>query len=198
MTLGVPKSVGSGLTSDGSALRPAVFLDRDGVINRDTGFVYRVEDFEFLEGVIETLREIQRRGYLLFVVTNQSGIGRGYYGLEDYQRVTTWMLEQLASNAITVSGVYCCPHAPDAGCDCRKPSPGMILQAQREHGLDLANSWLVGDRPSDIEAAQRAGVAQTLLICPGPEVNDSAVKPLFVGNSLRDMIPHLRVADKSV
>ena len=174
-------------------LRRAVFLDRDGVINRDTGFVCRVEDFEFIAGVVEALQEIQQRGYLLFVVTNQSGIGRGYYTLDDYQRVNAWMLASLASNAVTVTGVYFCPHAPEAGCVCRKPAPGMILQAQREHGLDLLASWLVGDKPSDIEAAQRAGVGQTLLIRSSPDVDTSSVKPLFVGDSLRDMIPHLRV-----
>ena len=175
----------------GLILRRAVFLDRDGVINRDTGYVRRVEDFEFIGGVVQALQEIQRRGYLLFVVTNQSGIGRGYYTLEDYQRVNAWMLAQLASNAVTIRGVYVCPHAPDAGCACRKPAPGLLLQAQREHGLDLPNSWLVGDKPSDIEAAQRAGVGQTLLIRRSQEIDVSSVKPLFVGDSLRDMIPHL-------
>ena len=177
----------------GLILRRAVFLDRDGVINRDTGYVRRVEDFEFIGGVVQALQEIQRRGYLLFVVTNQSGIGRGYYTLEDYQRVNAWMLACLASNAVILSGVYVCPHAPDAGCACRKPAPGMILQAQREHGLDLPNSWLVGDKRSDIEAAQRAGVGQTLLIRRSQEMEVSSVKPLFVGDSLRDMIPHLSV-----
>ena len=172
-------------------LRRAVFLDRDGVINRDTGYVRRVEDFEFIAGVVPALQEIQRRGYLLFVVTNQSGIGRGYYTLEDYQQVNAWMLARLASNAVTIHGVYVCPHAPDAGCACRKPAPGLLLQAQREHGLDLPNSWLVGDKPSDIEAAQRAGVGQALLIRRSQEIDVLSVKSLFVGDSLRDMIPHL-------
>jgi D-glycero-D-manno-heptose 1,7-bisphosphate phosphatase len=176
----------------GSPARKAVFLDRDGVINRDTGFVRRAEEFEFLDGAIETLQELQRRGYVLVVITNQSGIGRGYYTLEDFQQVNAWMLDRLASNGITVAGVYCCPHGPDAGCECRKPAPGMILQAQREHGLDLTQSWLVGDKSSDIEAAERAGIRQTLLIRSAYEVDPAFAKPLFVGDSLRDMIRLVR------
>ncbi|MCY2995202.1 MAG: D-glycero-beta-D-manno-heptose 1,7-bisphosphate 7-phosphatase [Planctomycetota bacterium] len=186
-----PDEGSNSCSTAGRILHLAVFLDRDGVINRDTGYVRRVEDFEFIAGVVPALQEIQRRGYLLFVVTNQSGIGRGYYTLEDYQRVNAWMLAHLASNAVTIHGVYVCPHAPDVRCACRKPAPGLLLQAQREHGLDLPNSWLVGDKPSDIEAARRAGVGQTLLIRRSQEIDVLSVKPLFVGDSLRDMIPHL-------
>jgi D-glycero-D-manno-heptose 1,7-bisphosphate phosphatase len=178
-------------SSPSAPLRRAVFLDRDGVINRDTGYVRRIEEFEFLDGVFETLRAIHCRGYLLLVVTNQSGIGRGFYTEEDFQRVNAWMLQRLASNDIIISGVYYCPHTPETGCTCRKPAPGLILQAQREHQLDLPRSWLVGDKSSDIEAAHRAGVGHTLLIRSAYEVNPAFAKPLFVGASLRDMIPHL-------
>ena len=178
-------------SSPSTPLRRAVFLDRDGVINRDTGYVRRIEEFEFLDGVFEALWEIQRRGYLLLVVTNQSGIDRGFYTDEDFQRVNAWMLQQLASNDIIVKGVYYCPHVPEAGCACRKPAPGLILRAQREHHVDLPRSWLVGDKSSDIEAAYRAGVGHTLLVRSAYEVNPAFAKPLFVGDSLRDMIPHL-------
>jgi D-glycero-D-manno-heptose 1,7-bisphosphate phosphatase len=174
-----------------ASLRRAVFLDRDGVLNQDTGYVRRIEEFVFLDGVFEALWEIQRRGYLLLVVTNQSGIDRGFYTDEDFQRVNAWMLQQLASNDIIVKGVYYCPHVPEAGCACRKPAPGLILRAQREHHVDLPGSWLVGDKSSDIEAARRAGVGHTLLIRSAYEVNPAFAKPLFVGDSLRDMIPHL-------
>lgn len=170
----------------------AVFLDRDGVINEDTGYIRRPEDFVLRPGAAESLREIQRLGFRLIVITNQSGIGRGYYSEDDYGRVTQHMLAQLASSGVELDGVYHCPHTADDACDCRKPAPGMILRAAREHGLDLAGSWLVGDKSSDIEAAHRAGIGRTLLVAsPYPLLPEHA-QPLFVGDSLAAIIPHLR------
>ncbi len=145
----------------------AVLLDRDGVLNRDRGYVARAEDFEFLPGAIEALRSMAEAGYRLIVITNQSGIGRGYYCEADFAQLNTWMLDQLRRQGVTLAGVYHCPHAPEAGCDCRKPQPGMIWQAAGEHQLDLARCWLVGDKPSDIQAGRRAGVGHTVLVRSG-------------------------------
>ena len=142
----------------------AIFLDRDGVINDDRGYVHRVEDFVFLDGVFEALRAFLDMGYKLFIVTNQSGIGRGYYSEEDFKKLTSWMLDQLAKKNIEVEEVFFCPHHPDEECGCRKPEPGMILEAARKYGIDLKNSWMIGDKPSDIEAAKRAGVGSQILI----------------------------------
>ena len=173
-------------------MRRAVFLDRDGVINEDTGYIPRPESFVIRPGVIDALAEIQRLGYLLVVITNQSGIGRGYYTADDYQQVTQHMLAELASGGVTLAGVYYCPHTADDGCQCRKPAAGMILQAAREHGIDLSQSWLVGDKSSDIEAACRAGIRQTLRVESPYEADPAHAQPLFVGPSLAAIIPHLR------
>ena len=142
----------------------AIFLDRDGVINEDLGYVHRIEDFRFLPGVFEALRRLQKMGYALVVVTNQSGIGRGFYGEEEFMRLSGWMRERLQEEGIELLDILHCPHHPDAGCECRKPEPGMILEAARRHGIDLGRSWMVGDRPSDIEAARRAGVGGAILL----------------------------------
>ncbi len=146
-------------------MRKALFLDRDGVINIDHGYVGRIEEFEFVEGVLDLIRKAQQRGYLPIVVTNQSGIGRGYYSEEDFKRLSDWMIEEMRQNGIVIdrSHIFFCPHRPDAGCDCRKPEPGMFLEAKDRFGIDMAASWMIGDKPSDIEAARRAGVGHTYL-----------------------------------
>lgn len=141
------------------------FLDRDGVINEDHGYVHRIEDFTFTRGCFETLQELQARDYQLIIITNQSGIGCGYYSENDYQRLTTWYLKQLKQQGINILDVFYCPHAPQAECSCRKPQPGMLLQAQQKYPeLDLSNAFMVGDKLSDLEAADRAGVGSLYLI----------------------------------
>ena len=146
---------------------PAILLDRDGVINRDLGYVARIADFEFLPGVFAALRALAAGGFRLIVVTNQSGIGRGLYSPADFQTLNDWMLAQLRGEGVEIAAVYHCPHAPEANCGCRKPAPGLLLEAARAHRLDLARSWLVGDKPSDIEAARRAGVGRAVLVRSG-------------------------------
>jgi D-glycero-D-manno-heptose 1,7-bisphosphate phosphatase len=145
----------------------AFFLDRDGVVNTDHGYVSCVEDFHFMEGLFPVLRSLSAQGYLLVVVTNQSGIGRGYYTDEDFQKLTVWMRRRLSDEGIELAAVYRCPHRPEAGCDCRKPAPGMLLQAQRELDLDLSASWMVGDKESDMQAAEAAGIPNRVLLGTG-------------------------------
>ncbi len=141
-----------------------IFLDRDGVINEDFGYVGSVKDFKFIDGVFEALREFLDMGYKLVVVTNQSGIGRGYYTLEDFNEVTEHMKSELEKRGIELLEVFYCPHHPDRGCGCRKPEPGMIEEAVKRYGIDTKNSWMIGDKPSDIEAAKSAGVGNTVLL----------------------------------
>ena len=152
-------------------VRRAVFLDRDGVLNEDRGYVSRPEDFEWRPGVMHALRALQRAGWALVVTTNQSGIARGLYGPAEYQNLTAWMHSELAHHGITLDGVYHCPHLPDAPlaawrrqCDCRKPAPGMLRRAARDLRLDLSASVMVGDKPSDIVAGRAAGVAACIRI----------------------------------
>ena len=138
----------------------ALFLDRDGTINVDHGYVHRVEDFELIPGIIELCTRAQQLGYLIIVITNQSGIARGYYTEEDYTRLTQHMLREFAERGISITAVYHCPELSGPN---RKPEPGLFLTAQRQHGIDMAASVSVGDKPRDTEAGQRAGCGRNFL-----------------------------------
>ena len=142
----------------------AVFLDRDGVINIDKAYVSKIEDFEFCEGVFEALKHFQNLGYLLIVVTNQSGIGRGYYSEENFQILSDWMQKELLHVKIKIDAIYHCPHAPEVNCACRKPKSGMFLKAIEDFDIDVANSWMIGDKETDMEAAIVAGIPNTILL----------------------------------
>ncbi len=166
----------------------AVFLDRDGVINVEKEYLHTIDAFEFIDGVFEACRHFQTLGYGLIIVTNQSGIGRGYYTEDDFESVTTWMLEQFHSHDIQIDAIYHCPHTPDKGCSCRKPNPGMLLQAAKEHGLDLSESWMIGDKESDIEAAKAAGVGHTILVRSGHAVDEKATKADYLLDSIKESI----------
>ena len=162
-------------------LRRAAFLDRDGVINIDRGYVHRPEEFEFVDGVFEGTSTLQRLGFVLVIISNQSGIGRGLYSEADLDTLNRWMLSQFEQRSIRIERVFHCPHHPTEAlgpfrrdCDCRKPAPGMLLQAARELNLDLPRSALFGDRASDLQAAASAGVPLRYLLgtdglnCPAP------------------------------
>lgn len=157
----------------------AIFLDRDGVINVDNGYVSIVDDFEFIEGVIEALQELKKKNYLIVVITNQSGIARGYFSEEEFHTLTEWMDWSLADRGVDLDGIYYCPHHSEHGlgeykvdCDCRKPKPGMINDATKELGIDLSQSILVGDKISDIQAGINAGVKNNYLVRTGKEITE--------------------------
>ena len=142
----------------------AVFLDRDGVINLDNGYVNSINDFIFTPNIMDILAYLQNKGFLLFIITNQSGIARGYYKKEDFHVLTNWMLQILSKNGITISQVEFCPHLESDNCQCRKPKTGMIDNILKNYDIDLKNSWLIGDKMSDIECGINAGVANMILI----------------------------------
>jgi D-glycero-D-manno-heptose 1,7-bisphosphate phosphatase len=160
----------------------AVFLDRDGVVNIDRGYLHRIDEFRFIEGSIEAMARLQRAGWRLVVVTNQSGIARGYYTEDDYHRLTRHMNDRLAEAGVRLDAVLHCPHLPDAAvaryrlaCLCRKPQPGMLLQAARELHLDLARCVMIGDKLSDLRAGRAAGVGRCLLVRSGQALDAAAV-----------------------
>lgn len=151
----------------------ALFLDRDGVINVDHGYVHRPDQVEFVPGIFELVAAASARQWAVVVVTNQSGIGRGYYDEETFRRLCEWMQGRFAEKEGRLDAFYHCPHHPRDAlpeyrkvCADRKPAPGMLLRARDELDLDLQGSVMVGDRPSDLEAARRAGVGARLLLDP--------------------------------
>lgn len=146
--------------------KKALFLDRDGVVNVEKEYLYKIEDFEFIDGIFELCRHYSDLGYLIFIVTNQSGIARSYYSEDDFTYLTNWMIAAFAQKGIVISKVYHCPHYPkiSAPCSCRKPEPGMLLEAQKEFNIDLAHSIIVGDKERDIEAGLNAGLFESYLL----------------------------------
>ena len=161
-----------------------VFLDRDGTINVDKGYVHKVEDFVFLPGAIEGLKILSKK-YRLIIVTNQSGIGRGLYTLEDMKIVNDYMLKELSKNNIAIERIYYCPHSPEENCNCRKPNIGMLNMAKDELGIKLKKSYLIGDSTSDIKAGYDAGCT-TILVRTGKAGMDGRcnVNPDFIVNNL--------------
>lgn len=144
-------------------LRKALFLDRDGVIIADKGYVHRIEDMEILPGIVDVIREYRASGHMIIIVTNQSGIGRGIFTRGQYFEFMTVLLRRLRDAGAAVDKAYHCPHTPDDGCDCRKPKPGLILRAASYSQIDLKQSTLIGDKDSDIKAGMYAGVGNLIL-----------------------------------
>ena len=149
----------------------AFFLDRDGVINIDHGYLSKPEQFDFNPGVFDACKLIKDAGYAIIIVTNQSGIARGYFSEQAFLQLNNWMIEQFAQKGINIDKVYYCPHHAKKGqghylldCDCRKPKPGMLLKAKEAFDIDMANSVIVGDKVSDMEAGKSAGVRTGYLI----------------------------------
>ena len=143
----------------------ALFLDRDGVINVDHGYVYQPENFDFIDGIFQLCQSANKNEYLIIIVTNQAGIGRGYYSKENFLDLTNWMNEKFISKSVSITDVFYCPFHPTHGIGSykkesfdRKPNPGMLLHAQSKHNIDMSRSILIGDKDSDILAAKNAGV----------------------------------------
>jgi D-glycero-D-manno-heptose 1,7-bisphosphate phosphatase len=176
--------VGSPLTTGRApGGRRAVFLDRDGTINEEVGYLGNPDDLHLLPGAAGAIRRLNESGFTAIVVTNQSAIGRGYFSSEDVAAVNTRLVEQLRERGASIDGLYVCPHRPDERCSCRKPEPGLLLQAAEEHGLDVRGSFLVGDKESDLDSGRRAG-CRTVLVRTGPEGPENAPPPDHVADDL--------------
>lgn len=169
-------------------MQKAVFLDRDGVINIEKDYLYKIEDFEFTEGLFTALSSFKKSGYKLFIITNQSGIGRGYYSEEDFKTLTKWMIEEFQKREILISAVKYCPHAPNENCTCRKPLPKMITDLQEEFSIDLKNSWVIGDKECDIKCALNAKIENTILVRSGHKINEENTQAKYIRNSVFDTI----------
>ncbi len=154
-------------------LNRAVFLDRDGTINEEKDYLHRIEDFAFIPGAPEAIRLLKEAGFLVIVITNQSGVARGYFDLAAVDRLHRHIDAELARFGTAVDAYYVCPHHPEHGsaelakeCDCRKPLPGMLLRAAADFSIDLAASFMIGDKLADLEAGVRAG-CRSLLVQTG-------------------------------
>jgi len=156
-------------------MNKALFLDRDGVINVEKEYLYKIEDFEFIDGIFDLCKYYQKLAFIIIVVTNQSGIARKYYSEEDFKILTTFMIDEFLSQGIKITHVYHCPHHESISgkCECRKPHPGMLLEAKSDYDIDLEHSIIIGDKERDVEAGLNAGLSETYLFDESLSVKSS-------------------------
>ena len=166
-------------------MHKAIFLDRDGTIAGDVPYCSRPEDFELLLGAAEGIRLLNEHGFKAVVVTNQSGIARGYFTEEMLAKIHDKLQKELAKRGARVDAIYYCPHHPDDNCDCRKPKPKMVLQAAIELDIDLSQSYIIGDNVMDTELAKRAGCKA------GIRISETARASDWVASSFRDAVEQI-------
>jgi D-glycero-D-manno-heptose 1,7-bisphosphate phosphatase len=175
-------------------MRKALFLDRDGVINKEVSYLHEIQKFEFIEGIFEACKFFQDREYLLIIITNQAGIARNYYSEEAFHHLNNWMLKKFEDQGVKITQVYYSPFHLKYGIGkyrkdswCRKPNPGMLFQAQREYNIDFSSSILVGDKESDIEAGLSAKINTNILVRSGHRINEKFTKADAVLDSIQDL-----------
>jgi len=161
-----------------------VFLDRDGVINKEVGYLHKISDFKFINGVFDSCNFFLSLGFKIIVITNQSGIARGIYKEEDFYKVNNWMINKFQEKGISILDVLYCPHGPNEGCECRKPKPGLFLNAKKKYDINMKKSWMIGDKETDIEAANNAGITQTILVRSGHEIDEINTISTFTIDSI--------------
>lgn len=173
--------------------KKALFLDRDGIINIDSGYVHKKEKFIFLKEIFLLCIEAQKLNLQIIVITNQAGIGRGYYTKKDFHILNDWMVNEFKSRGIKILDVFYCPYHPIHGIgeykkesECRKPKPGMLLKAQEKHNISMKKSWFIGDKEDDISAANRAGINKTILVKSGHKIDQRITKAKFILRSIKD------------
>lgn len=170
--------------------REAVFLDRDGTINEEVGYVTDISRFRFMPGVFEAISSLNRAGYLVVIVTNQSAVGRGFMSEDTLRQIHKWMVTQIESHGGKVDAVYYCPHTPQDKCNCRKPNPGLMEKAQRDFNIDLTKSFIIGDKESDIVLGRAIGCRTVLIRTTGVESNGGTLnlEPDRAEKSLLDAV----------
>jgi D-glycero-D-manno-heptose 1,7-bisphosphate phosphatase len=161
-----------------------IFLDRDGVINKDVHYLNKIENFEFIEGVFDACIYFHSLNYKIIIVTNQSGITRGFLSEQDYQKINKWMLNQFSKRDISILDTFHCPHGPNANCNCRKPKPGMFIEAKKKYNINMDSSWMIGDKETDIKAANLAGINNTILVRSGHKIEESNSNSNFIIDSI--------------
>ncbi len=168
------------------------FLDRDGVINNEVNYLHKISEFKYTYKCIDAFKNILAKGYKIIIVTNQAGIAKGIFKLQDYKKLTEFYLNDLAKRNIPILDVLFCPHHPDGiideyslSCDCRKPKPGMFLKAIKKYDINLEDSFMVGDKISDVEAAERAGIENLFLVNSGHKISAHTSIPIY--NNLYDI-----------
>lgn len=164
----------------------SIFLDRDGVINFDKGYVHKKEEFTFIPGIFDLLKYFRIRGFTLFITTNQSGIGRGYYSLEAFNELTSWMLGEFERFNINIEAIEFCPHLPKEECNCRKPKTGMLDKISKDYDIDFNNSWMIGDKESDIIFGRNGNIKNTIYINMDNK-KMTKISPDYVVGSLKDI-----------
>lgn len=163
-------------------MKKAVFIDKDGVLVEDIGFVHKIEDFRLIENAVEGLKLL--KNYKLFIVTNQSGIGRGIYKVEDFLRFNNHLIDALKKHKINIEKTYYCPHKPEDNCDCRKPKTKFLKKAEKEFSVNLKKSFVIGDKKADIELGKNGG-CRTILVLTGDRINaKNQVNSDFVAEDL--------------
>lgn len=174
----------------------AAFIDRDGVINKDFGYVYRIEDFELIPGVIEALSLLIKNGFLLIIITNQAGLARGYYSYSQLNKLHSYLIKILINSGVNLDAIYFCPHHPNGivpslsiECNCRKPAPGLIFRAEKDFNINLNLSVLFGDKMSDIQAGKSAGVGTNFIVNSGQKIwNSSYSEPDYIASNLLEAV----------
>lgn len=174
-------------------LNKAIFLDRDGVINREVQFVAKPSDFHILQNSLKALQELSKTDYKLIIVTNQSGMGYGFYNEQDYEKVNKKMLKIFRDNKIRIDQIYHCPHRYEEKCNCRKPNTGLLDRAKEDFNLDYKQCWLIGDKTSDIKAGENIG-CKTILVKTGAGGKDGRykVKPDYVVDDLMGVVKKIK------
>ena len=163
-----------------------IFLDRDGVINKEIGYLHEIDKFEFIDGIFDACKHFQEVGYEIIIITNQSGISRGLYSQNDYNALTTWMVNEFMSKGVSILDTVHCPHRPEEKCYCRKPLPGMFLKCKKSMNINMKLSWAIGDKETDIIAAKNAGIDQTILVRSGHKIEEVYSQAKFIIDSVKE------------